>query len=427
LDSPQVISFGAPPVRWWQAYHSKTLDALVEEGLAHNADIASATSSLLGAREALSAQVGSSELPYASLSGELAHERSIGLPDFGPPTSIYKLYAGVINVGYDLDLFGGIRRANEASRAQVEMQALELRAARQVLAGNIVMTAIRAAALHEEIQATERLVELARTAEALTRQRYALGAAPHRDVLDALRAKETAAAALSPLRTQWAHDRHALAVLLGRTPEQAPEDLPFASLTLPSDLPISVPSELVHTRPDILASEASLHAANAKLGLATANLYPQISLTGTYGSESFTRGEFLRSPTTVWGLAAGVTQPLFAGGSLRARQRQAQDDLESARERYRSAVLRAFQNVADALRTLEEDAHLESERKGAEGAARNFFEETERRYRLGSETILAVVNSEQTWQEERTNQIDSASARLLDTAALFEAIGAPEE
>jgi outer membrane protein TolC len=182
----------------------------------------------------------------------------------------------------------------------------------------------------------------------------------------------------------------------------------------------------VHSRPDILAAEASLHAANARVGVATANLYPQLQLSGSWGSESYQRSEFLRSPTTVWGIAAGLTEPLFAGGSLIGQERAANAQLEAARERYRATVLKAFQNVADVLRTLDEDATALAAREDALEAASHFYLETRARHALGAQTALAELSSEQSWQAERVNQLESAAARLVDSAALFEAVGAPE-
>jgi NodT family efflux transporter outer membrane factor (OMF) lipoprotein len=414
-----------PTARWWQAFGSATLDGWVDEALLNNPDLAQSRASLAAARELLAAQIGASELPIAGFSGELAHERAIGLPDFGPRTALYKLYVGVIEVNYNIDLFGGIRRTNEASRADLEMQGYELAAARETLVANLVATALRSAAQREELRATERLVELAGIEEELTRKRYDFGAAPHRDVIDAMHRHQNASAQLPGLRTQWARSRHALAVLLGRAPDDAPEDLVFASLTLPAAIPVSVPSELVRSRPDILAAEASLHAASARVGAATANLFPQLQLTGTWGSESFQRSEFLRSPTTVWGIAAGLTQPLFAGGSLTAQRRATESALEAARLRYRATVLKAFQNVADALTQLDEDAMQVGSRRRAEESARRFLDETQGRYQLGAQNQLAVVQSERAWQEERVAMIESQMARFIDTTALFQAIGDP--
>ena len=428
VDAPggvQSFPVGAAPQRWWEGYGSPTLNGWVVEGLAHNRDLNSTVATLVAAREHLAAQVGSSELPQVAVTGEYAHERAIGIPDLGPPTDLYKVYAGVVQVNYDLDLFGGVRRANEAARSQVEAQTFELEAARETLVANIVATGIRAAALKKQIEATERIVALAKDEQHLTERRFELGAASNLNVLDAQRRSHEAAAALPPLRIQWSQNHHALALLLGRAPEAAPEDIDFDTLVLPATIPVIVPSELVRARPDILAAEASLHSATAKVGVATANLLPQLSLSGSFGSESFTRSGFLTGQTSVWSAVAGITQPIFQGGALLAEKRASSAELDSALARYESVVLRAFQNVADSLRTLDEDARLALERSESEHAAHRYYEETVRRHATGSLPALAEVQSEQVWQNERVGEIAGQSSRLTDSVALFQALGAP--
>lgn len=428
VDAPggvQTFPKGVAPERWWEGYGSSTLDGWVVECLTHNRDLKSTVATLVAAREHLAAQVGSSALPQVGFNGEYAHERAIGIPDLGPPTDLYKVYAGVVQVNYDLDLFGGVRRANEAARAQFESQTFELEAARETLVANIVATGIRSAALKKQIEATKRLVTLAQDEQHLTERRFELGAASHLSVLDAQRRSHDAAATLPPLISQWSQNHHALAVLLGRAPEAAPEDIDFDTLVLPKTIPVTVPSELVRVRPDILAAEARLHSATAQVGVATANLLPQLSLSGSFGSESFTRSGFLTGQTSVWSAVAGITQPIFQGGALLAEKRASNAELDSALARYESVVLRAFQNVADSLRTLDEDARLAAERSESEHAAHSYFDETARRHATGSLPALAEVQSEEVWQNERVGEIASRSARLTDSVALFQALGAP--
>jgi NodT family efflux transporter outer membrane factor (OMF) lipoprotein len=422
----QRFASGPATPRWWSAYGSATLDGWVDEGLAHNRDLQAAVASLVAAGEQLRAQTGASLLPSVTGQLEYAHQRAIGLPDFGPPTVLYQLYAGTVQVSYDLDLFGGIRRANEAARAQVDVQAQELAAARQTLAANIVITAIRSAALQREAQIRAHIAELAERRAQLTLRRYELGGTSHREALDAARAAHAASAALPGLRAQSDRARHALAVLLGRLPQDAPADLDFETLRLPAELPVAVPSELVHERPDILAAEAGLHAATARVGVATANLFPKLSLTGSFGSESFTRAGFLHPATGVWGASGGLLEPLFAGGALLAQKRAASAELDAAYRRYESTVLKAFGNVADALRTLEEDAQTLVQNAQAEGDAERFYQETLRRHDQGSENIIAVLASEQALLQERLARLGGQDARLIDTASLFQAIGAPD-
>lgn len=422
----QRFGAGAAPAHWWSGFGSSTLDGWVEEGLAHNRDLQASTRSLVAARAQLQAQIGSTELPTINGELEFARQRALGLPQFGPPTVLYKLYAGTVQVNYDLDLFGRLRRTNEAARAQFDVQAEELAAARQTLAANIVVTAIRSASLRLEVQTQERVEELAQRRARLTLRRYELGGAPHRDVLDAQRAAHDASAALPGLRAQHDRLRHALAILLGRLPQDAPQDLDFDALRLPADIPVAVPSELVHARPDIRAAEASLHAATAEVGVATASLYPSLSLTASFGSESFTRSRFLHAPAEVFGVGGSLLQPLFSGGALLAQQRAASAELDAAWQRYESTVLKAFGSVGDALRALDEDARALAQNEAAEAESERFFQETGRRHDAGSENILAVLASEQALLQERLARIAGQDARLVDTANLYQAIGAPD-
>jgi NodT family efflux transporter outer membrane factor (OMF) lipoprotein len=417
---------GAPPARWWTLYGSTTLDAWVAEGLEHNRDLQATVASLQAAREELRARTGATELPTVNAQLQVSRQRALGLPDFGPPTNVYQLYAGVVQVSYDVDLFGGVRRGNEAAQAEFAVQLEELAAARQSLAANIVIAALRSAALRREVEDQARIVELAQRRAALTERRHALGAAAHRDVLEAARAAHDAAQALPALQAQWGHTRNALAVLLGRAPQDAPDDLDFEALRLPGTLPLQVPSALVQVRPDIRAAEAALHAASARVGVATANLFPQFTLTASYGSESFRRASFLHSPATVWGAGGALLQPLFEGGALLAQRRAASAELDAAYRRYEQTVLRAFGNVGDALLTLDADARALADNTAAEDAAARILAETRRRHESGSENILAVMASEQQFLQERVARTAGAGARLVDTAGLFQAIGAPD-
>ena len=421
----QTVVSGRAPVAWWTALQSDALNALVQEGLAHNPDLQSASAALQSASAAVRAQVGQSTLPRVELQTQVEQERGIGLPNVGAPTSIYNVYGAVLVAQYDLDLFGAVRRANEAAGAHLEVSQYEWEATQQTLVANIVATAIRSAALRQQVQACSDAVAAARAQRDWVVQRQQRGALSRTDQSDAERAYRDVAQQLPALQAQWQRMRHALAVLLGRSPENAPDDLDFAGLHLPEQVTVEVPSELVHRRPDILVAEASLHEASARLGLATANLYPQIRLSASYGSESYTPDQFLQSLTNVWSLAGGLVQPLFEGGALRAQKRAAERMLASASGRYQSTVLHAFQNVADALRTQEADDQVLRELDAAQEAASEALRTTRRRAELGATTAGEVARREVQWNQERMRWIGANSARFVDTVTLYQATGAP--
>lgn len=414
------------PANWWEEYRSPALNALVEEGLKNSPNLAAADKRLAAAREQLSAQVGSSLLPSVDLGGQATRERALGLPMFQPPTALYNLFVGQLQAQYTFDFFGASRMENAAQAARVDEQAFQLTAARRALAANIVTGAISAAALGEQVALTERLVALSQTQAQDAQRRYALSAISRADALAVEQDSATLAASLPGLRTQWLSTRHALAALLGRNPDQAPEDLPFASLRVPEHVPVVVPSELLATRPDIQAAEAALKAAAAEVGVATAQMFPSLQLTASMGKGGFSWPTALSGAGSIWSIGAALSQPLFHGGALLAQRRAAQQNYEAAVAQYKQTVLATFRNVADTLASLEQNNLALAAAETAAQAASSIHADTARRVQLGALAPSQSRASEQQYLNARVNAIQYASARLNDTAALFQAMGTPE-
>jgi NodT family efflux transporter outer membrane factor (OMF) lipoprotein len=231
-------------------------------------------------------------------------------------------------------------------------------------------------------------------------------------------------ASLAPLRRQLEQNRDQLAVLTGHLPADFKDPgLVLEQLTLPADLPLGVPSQLVERRPDVRAAEAQLHSATAQVGVAIANMLPQIMITGNAGSTATMMSDLFRSGTGFWSIGANATQTLFAGGTLLHRKRAADAALDQAGATYKSAVLTAFQNVADALHALDTDADALAAAGREEMAARKSLEVTHRQLELGSVSYLALVVAEQTYQQAVVSVIQARSGRFTDTAALFQALG----
>jgi NodT family efflux transporter outer membrane factor (OMF) lipoprotein len=422
----QRFDVGAQPVPdWWRLYRCPQLDALVEEGLKNSPTLAATEKTLSGAREQLRAQIGSSLLPTVDAGGQATRNRALGIPEAGPQTVLYNVFVGQLEAHYTFDLFGAVRYANAALHARVDVQAFELDAARRTLAANIVTTAIDAAALSDEADATERLVTLARQTAQEDARRYALGAVPHSQALASQQSASDLEASLPPLLAQRQAARHALAVLVGRTPDAVPDIPSLASLTLPEHVPVVVPSTLLRTRPDIAAADAALRAAAAEVGVATAQLFPSLSLTASMGQAGFSWPTALSGAGAIWSLGGSLAQPLFHGGALLAQRRAAIDFYQAATDQYKAAVLSAFQNVADTLAALEFDAQAARASDASASAARQVFDETAARGRLGAVADLAVRASEQQYRNEQLNAIRAAGRRLGDTALLFQAMGTP--
>lgn len=423
----QHYSLGERAVpHWWREYGNSTLNAWVAEGLRNNPSLVSTQHTLEAAHQLLRAQVGATMLPALDGQAQSSRQRALGFPVFGPPTNLYDVYAGQLSLSYNFDLFGAARHGIEQAAAQLDQQSYEFDAAKRTLAANIVIAAIHAASLEEQVRTSERLSKLAHEQAELAERQYHLGAASQDDVLSLQQQAASIDTSLPPLRAQAEKERHALAVLLGRTPDQAPANLALASLHLPDHVPVSVPSDLLRQRPDVLAADAAVHAASAKVGVATANLFPQISLSASVGTEAFKPSNLFTNAGSVWGVGLSLTQPIFHGGELVAKRKAAIASYDAAIASYQQTVLNAFQNVADTLTALNQDAATLQAAQEAAGAAEQSLAHAHARYRLGGVSYPSVVLTEQHWQNAKLAEIQARAARLADTAALFQAMGTPQ-
>ena len=410
---------------WWRSFQSDQLNALVDEGLRNSPTLAAAEKNLTAAHEQLRAQIGSNMLPSIDAGGQASRQRALGIPEAGPNTFLYNVFVGQLQAQYTFDIFGASRLANAALASRVNVQAYQFDAARRALAANIVTAAISAAMLDAQVQTTERLVTLANQQARDTQRRYDLGAVSHGDLLNAQQSAASLAASLPAARQQLLTTRHALAVLLGRTPDQAPPALDLASLHVPEQVPVSVPSDLLKARPDIQAADATLKAAAAEVGVATAQMFPSLTLNASIGQGGFSWPVALSGAGAIWSIGASLSAPIFHGGALLAQRRAAVASYEAATSQYKQTVLAAFQNVADTLAALEHDAQSLDASNVAARAAQRSFEETSARYRLGAVPVTASRASEQQYRNARLDEIRYTGARLNDTAALFQAMGNP--
>jgi len=213
-------------------------------------------------------------------------------------------------------------------------------------------------------------------------------------------------------------------MLFGSTP--AASDLAnfdLATLSLPAQVPVTVPSELAHRRPDILSAEAQLHAATAAVGVATSNLYPRIDLTGTFGPQAVSTGELFKSGSNAWSIAGGIVAPLFNGGTLRAEQQAATNAMKASAASYEQTVLEAFQQVADSLDALDQGAEALRAQSSAEASSRETVDLTRESYNAGQVGILQVLDAERRYQQARLGFVRAQAQRYVDTAQLLLALG----
>jgi NodT family efflux transporter outer membrane factor (OMF) lipoprotein len=413
------------PAQWWSLFHSEGLDRLIRQAINDSPNLAAAQATLRQARENLAAQRGALLFPGVDLNAGAAREKITGAA-FGQPDargSIFSLYNASVKVSYMLDVFGGNRRELEALQSLVDYQDYQLEGAYLALTSNIVTSAIREASLRAQIQATREIIAAEQKQIALVQRQYELGAVARLSVLTLRAQLDQTRSTLPPLERNLAQTRHQLAVLSGRLPSEAAlPEFDLDQLVLPQDLPLSLPSLLAKQRPDIRAAEALLHQASAQIGVATADLYPKIDLSGSLGLEATQLHNLFGGPA-VWNLAASLAQPLFHGGELEAKRQAAIAAYDQAQAQYRQTVLVAFQNVADALRALEADARALSAEADAEASARETLALTQRQFQLGGASALALLVAEQQYQQARLALAGAQATRYADTAALFQSLG----
>ncbi|MBI2399641.1 MAG: efflux transporter outer membrane subunit [Deltaproteobacteria bacterium] len=424
----QRFQFGQDiPAEWWSLFHSEALNEVIRQALASSPTLDSAKAALRRAQENLNAQAGATLFPKvdAFLS---AGRQKFSPSTFGQsgPGSVFNLYNASVSVSYSLDISGGLRRELEALQAEADYRGFQLQGTYLALTSNIVTAAVKEASLRAQIRAVREILSIQEKELQLVERQFEIGSVSRSDVLAQQTQLAETRATLPPLEKDLALTRHQLAVLSGAAPgEAALPEFKLEGFVLPKDLPVSLPSSLVRQRPDIMASEALLHAASAQVGVATADLYPKVTLTGNYGYESTKLGDLFDSGTNIWSIAAGLTQPIFHGGELNARRRAAIAAYDQAAAVYQETVLLAFQGVADVLRALEFDAAALKAQSDAAEAARRSLELTQRQFELGAVGYISLFNADRQYLRTRINLVQAQAARYSDTAALFHALGGP--
>ena len=410
------------PAQWWTLFQSPELDGMVRTALDHSPTLAQATARLLQAQEVLKARTGATRWPTVTGNASVEEEQ-LNLAAYGiplPNPSPFTLLNGSVAVSYALDLFGGNRRQMESLRAQVDDQAWQLEGARLMLAGNVVAAAIRQAQVHAQIETTQQTIELQRQQLRITQQRFQAGGVSTYDVRTARTAFAQTQAALPTLEQQRDSLNDQLAVLMGESPAEARvASLSLDRLHLPATLPLSLPSALVRQRPDIRAAEARLHEASANVGVATANLYPQIVLSGNGGGV----GTGFTSGGGIWNVGLSLAQPLYNGGALRAERRKAEAAYQEAGSAFRQTVLEAFQQVADALYAIQHDAETLRARTDAAAQADAAWHIAAARYQAGGLSRLALLDAQRQQLQTALDRSNAAAARYADSATLFQALG----
>ena len=414
------------PGQWWELFHSEPLNALIAEALKANPDLQSAQAALRVAEESVRAQEG---FYYPNVSanvsanrqkdatGSLASLQVTGL-------TYFNLFTAQVSVSYVPDVFGLNRRTVESLEAQREAQRFQLEATYLTLTSNLVNAAIGEASLRGQIAATRKIIDIETQQLDLMRKEQKLGQVAELDVAAQEATLAQTQATLPPLEKQLAQQRDLLTALLGRLPSEEPADtFELADLKLPRELPVTLPAKLVEHRPDVRAAEENLHAASAQVGVAIANRLPNITLSGNYGGSATQLSQLFAPGNIFWLVGGSVAQTVFDGGTLLHKERGAEAAFNQAKAQYRSAVVTAFQNVADALRALEHDADALVANLSAERAAARSLDMARGQMRLGAISYLSLLNAEQTYQQAVVNLVVAQANRYADTVALFQALG----
>ena len=421
--SPQHLSQSADiPAQWWTLFHSQGLDAMVREALDSSPTLAQATARLKEAQEESNARTGATK--YPSVSANVSAEREqldlavYGIPFPSPPP--FNLLNGSVAVSYALDLFGANRRLVEGLNAQVAYESWQLQAARLMLAGNVVSAAIRQAQLRSQIDIIRQMLGLQKKELNIAERRYEAGGVSEYDVRIQRTLVAQTRSELPSLEQQLDVINHQLAVLMGKPPAEAHvASISLDGLNLPQELPLSLPSLLVRQRPDIRAAEALLHQASANVGVATANLYPQIVLSGSGGGI----GTSLTSGGDIWNFGASLAQPIFNGGALRAEKRKAVAAYQEAGSVYQQTVLRAFREVADSLQAMQHDAQTLQARTEAATQAEASYQIASQRFDAGGISQLALLDAQRQQLQTALDRTISVASRYSDSAALLQALG----
>lgn len=410
---------------WWEAFQSPALDALVQSALAHSPSVAAAQATLRQAEENYRADYGSRVFP--SVTGQLSAGRqryALAQSAEIPAGATGNLFSAGLDLSYTLDIVGGNKRELEGVRAAIDYQRFQVEATWLSLTSSVVATAIQEASLRAQLKATRDVVDNETQSLKVIAKQVELGALARSAALQQQTLVAQSQAQVPGLEKALAQTRHQLAVLAGRLPGD--DGLPafdIDALALPRELPVSLPSALVRQRPDVRASEALLHEASAQVGVATAALYPQITLSAGVDRQSLKLDKLFSTGTTGWSLAAGLVQPIFNGGALQAKKRAAAAAYDAAQAQYQSTVLNAFLNVANTLRAIDTDADAVTATAEAERLANESLGLVARQYQLGAVSYLASLDAQRTVLSTRVALVQARAARLTDTAALFQALG----
>lgn len=415
-----LVTGQAISAEWWALFESPVLNQVIEQAIAGNRTLAAATATLAQAQQVV-LQARAAFYPQLDFAANVHRQQTNGSGGGSSPITLYSLGP---TVSYAPDVFGLTRRSVEQQEALAENQGYLLAAVYLTLTGNAVSQAINIASARMQLSAAEDIIAQDERDLDLVRQKYEAGKVAQSDLLTAESLLANDRALLPPLRQQLSLARHALSVLVGQFPGAwSPPDFELTEFTLPEELPISLPSELVRQRPDILAAEAQLHVASAEVGVTVAQMYPSITLSASAGFESLAADTLFNGSSLIWSLASGLSAPIFHGGALEAQRQAAIDAFQASLATYQQIVLQAFGQVADTLRALQHDSELVDTERSALDTSSASLALQRLIYEAGKSDLLLLLTAERAYQQARLGYARAQGQRYLDTAQLFVALG----
>ncbi len=423
--TPQQAKLGRKISRdWWTLFGSQDLNAVIALALEHNQDLEAAKATLDQVQHSAEAATGML-YPQVGLHAGAQREK-VNFTSYGmtfPPATL-NLFSIGGTVSYALDVFGHDHRLVESAEARAQAEGYRLDGAYLTVTGTVVMNALSAAALDGQIATVTALIEEdQRQIELMATARQA-GTLSDSDMAQAQAQLATDRAKLPPLKSQLAAVRHTLAMLVGKTPgEWSPPDFHLSGFTLPAEIPLSLPSDLVRQRPDIMAAEAELHAASADVGVAEANRFPRIVLSADMTQWATLPGHLWQDAATGAGVGAGLTAPLFQGGRLAEEQKAAEAAYQASTARYRQTVLQSFAQVATVLQDLVNDQDEVKRTGEAVAATQASHRFAKMRLDNGTMGILPVLDTQRQAQLSAMADIDARTRYLKDGAQLFLSMG----
>jgi NodT family efflux transporter outer membrane factor (OMF) lipoprotein len=410
---------------WWTLFQSKPLDDVLHQAVAGNLTVAAAQANLAQARETVNAAAGGL-YPHVGFAASAERQRfnfaALGINGF--PPEIFNTYTIGPQVSYDVDPFGGIKRRVEQQAALALADEYRLDGAYLNVTGNVVSQAVAIASVRAQMQAVDDIIASDAENLKLVQTEFKAGEATQIDIESATSQLATDRTLLPPLRQQLSVARHALAILVGKSPaDWTPPDFDLADLVLPDEIPVSLPSALVHQRPDIMVSEAELHAATAGIGIATAALYPDLTLSGMFGQSGAKANQLFVPAANVWSIAAQLSAPIFEGGTLEAQKHAAEHAFDASYANYQQTVLTAFGQIADLLQALDHDAEQLQQQGLALESADASLRLTRKTYSVGAAGLLQVLDAQRLYEQARLGYVRARAQRYVDTVQLFVAMG----